>query len=338
MIWPSPEGVRPMPIKALLYSADTPDQEPELGEVAVGELNERQLLWIDLVSPSEAELLQVAKQLEIEPALLQIGAGKRGRPQLSSYGHRFRLTATAAALPRAGQHVVPHWLTLFAGPNYVVSVHEGGIDFFEELREREKGDTGIGALSAESFVASLLDWLLNTYFQALELVVQEIDRVEVAILAKHIASVTPQLVEVLVQARRRISELRRLLIVHRDVFYGLARPDFMATETPESRPHFVALNARLERVEDDIDHSRELVVGAFEMLSMRAAQKTNDTMRALTFVTALLGSLALVAGVMGMNFEVEFFKSGFTGFAVVTGSMVLGTLVALAFAFWRRWI
>jgi Mg2+ and Co2+ transporter CorA len=220
----------------------------------------------------------------------------------------------------------------------VVSIHDGDIDFVEELREREKGDTGIGALSAESFAASLLDWLLYTYFKALEVVVREIDGVEVAILSRRDPSVIRRQVDLLIHARRRVAEIRRLLISHRDVFYGLARPDFMATEKPEIRPHFAALNARLERAEDDVDHTRELVVGAFELLSTRAAQKTNDTMRALTFATVLLGSLALFAGVMGMNFELAFFQSGSKGFLIVTGIMGLITLASVLFALWRKWI
>jgi Mg2+ and Co2+ transporter CorA len=326
-----------MAIKALLYSADSSDQEPDLAAVDVDRLSERELLWIDLADPSEAERDQVARLIDCDPALLRIGPGKRERPRLSNYGHRFRLTAMAAALPQPDQKVVAHWMTLVAGPNYVVSVHGGGIDFVDELREREKGETGIGALSSESFVASLLDWLLNSYFQALEQVVREIDAVEVAILGKRLGGVTPRLVSALIQARRRVAEVRRMLISHRDVFYGLGRPDFMATETPEARPHFVALNARLERAEDDVDHTRELVVGAFELLSMRAAQKTNDTMRALTFATVLLGSLALFAGVMGMNFELAFFHSGQRGFLIVTGIMVGITVLSVLVAWWRKW-
>ena len=44
--------------------------------------------------------------------------------------------------------------TLVAGLNYVISVHEGGVDFVEQLRAREKGDTGIGAWSDADFIAA----------------------------------------------------------------------------------------------------------------------------------------------------------------------------------------
>jgi Mg2+ and Co2+ transporter CorA len=326
-------------IKVLLYSADAPDRELPLAEVEVSRLSERELLWIDLSSPTEAEVEAVARQIDCEPRLLGVGPGRHKRPRLSNHDDRFRVSATAIGFAGGDQKVEGNWLTLVAGRNHVVSVHEGGIDFMDELRAREKGETGIGALSSESFVASLLDWMLNTYFQALEAVVRQIDGVEVYILGRRAApSATSKLVASMIHARRRVAEIRRLLISHRDVFYGLARPDFMATENPEVRPHFVALNARMERVEDDVDHARELVVGAFELLSMRAAQKTNDVMRALTFVTVLLGTLALFAGVMGMNFELDFFQSGRKGFLIVTGIMAGGTLLAVLVAWWRKWI
>ena len=327
-----------MPTRALLYSADALDRElDDLDGVDVGALSDRQLLWIDLASADAAEREAVARKLDCDPNLLALDERHQKRPALANYGHLFRLTAMAVGLPEAQQKARARWMALLAGPNYVVSVHNGDIDFVQELRDREKGDTMIGALSAESFVASLLDWMLNSYFQALEVLVREIDSFEVAVLSKKKVDATHHLTDTLIQARRRVAEVRRLLIAHRDVFYGLARPDFMATEKEESRPHFIALNARLERAEDDVDHTRELIVGAFELLSTRAAQKTNETMRVLTFVTVLLGTLALVAGVMGMNFDLPFFKAS-ANFWVVTGFMIGGTALSVLLAIWRKWI
>jgi magnesium transporter len=328
-----------MATRVLLYSADEPDREPDdLAEVDVGSLTDRQLLWIDLSSADASERERVARQLDCDPELLDLDERHQRRPRLANYGNVFRLTAMAVGLSTAHEKARARWMALLAGPNYVVSVHNGDIDFVQELRDREKGDTMIGALSAESFVASLLDWMLNSYFQALEVLVREIDSFEVAVLGKKKVDASHKLMDTLIQARRRVAEVRRLLIAHRDVFYGLARPDFMATEKEESRPHFIALNARMERAEDDTDHTRELIVGAFELLSMRAAQKTNDVMQMLTFVTVLLGTLALVAGVMGMNFELAFFHTGQKGFLVTTGLMAGGAALSILVAIWRKWI
>ena len=324
-----------MAVKTLLYSADAPDEMLELATVAVGSLDERQLLWVDMGSPTPEEQAQVARFLGCEPDLLDVRHATRARPSLVNFGAYFRMTAIAVSLRNGGEHVNHDGLILIVGANHVVTVHEQGTDFLEGLRRREQGDSTIGALSAESFAASLLDWLLNTYFNVLDVIVHEVDRVEVSILGKKVPA---RFLAELVKARRQVAHLRRALKLHRDVFYGLARPDFTATERPEARPHFEALNKHYERAEDELETARDLVIGSFELLSTRAAQKTNETMRALTFVTVLMGSLALIAGIMGMNFQLQFFETGFLGFVVVTGSMVALSALAVWVAFRRSWI
>lgn len=326
-----------MAIKALLYSADEPDQTPDVAAIALESLSSRQLLWIDLSSATPEEQRQVTKLLACKQDFLKVpeGVGAGERPRLANYGARFRLTANAVSLDNATARLVTRPMTLIAGANYVVTVHQAGIEFLDELRNREKGDSTIGALSSESFVASLLDWLLNSYFRAVEVLVHDIDGVEVSILGKR---TTPELLATMVAARQRIAELRRILNSHRDVFYGLARPDFMATEQPETKPHFEALNLHYERAEDELDNARNLVVGTFELLTARTAQKTNETVRTLTFVTVLMGLLALIAGVMGMNFEMGFFRTGFNGFIIVIGTMLVLAGLAVWIARKRSWI
>jgi hypothetical protein len=64
-----------MAIKALLYSADGADQEPELEAIDVAKLTDRDLLWIDLASPDEAEVNAIAARVGCDPKLLRAGPG-----------------------------------------------------------------------------------------------------------------------------------------------------------------------------------------------------------------------------------------------------------------------
>lgn len=324
-----------MTIRAFLYSTEAPDRAVELAGVQPAELTAQQLLWVDIEDPTDGDLRSAAEVLGISGDLLRLESDDGVRPTLSNFGDRFRLTATSVFFEETRSPLLRENLTLLAGRNVVVSVHVGKISFIDALRGREKGDSCIGALSAESFVASLLDWLLGGYFSAVETLVRDVDRVEVAVLGKKLPT---RIMDALVQARKRIAELRRLLKSHRDVFHGLARPDFMATERPEDKPHFEALMRHYERAEDDLESARDLVIGSFELLSTRAAQATTDTMRKLTFATVLMGVLALVAGVMGMNFHTPFFDTGAAGFLAVIGSMVALSVAAVWIGIRRSWI
>ncbi|MGH8030485.1 MAG: magnesium transporter CorA family protein [Arenimonas sp.] len=320
-----------MPIRSCLYRADAIDLEVALDDKVLAGLNERQLLWVDIVDPQDNELERIATLFDVPLAALRVPSQPR-RPSLENYGGCFRLVVYAALDGQNGD-CQAHPLTLVAGENFVVSVH-GDLPFIEELRHREKGDTKLGELTDESFVASLLDRQLSTFFHAVERLEHTVDEGEVAVLGRDPPS---GFLRRMVRARQVISELRRLLKPHRDVFYGLARPDFTATERPEAKPHFTALIAHFERAEDALESARDLVVGSFDLFATRASQRTNESMRVLTFATVLMGLLSLIAGVLGMNFGLPLFDSGTSGFFTVLGGMATIAVVALLVGRWRRW-
>ena len=80
------------------------------------------------------------------------------------------------------------------------------------------------------------------------------------------------------------------------------------------------------------------MVGSFELLATRLSQRTNESMRVLTFYTVLIGSLAVVAGVLGMNFKAPLFETGAVGFWGVVAGMVGVVLLALWAARRKGWL
>ena len=112
----------------------------------------------------------------------------------------------------------------------------------------------------------------------------------------------------------------------------------MATGRPEAKLHCEALIRHYERAGDELESARDRVIGWFELLSTRAAQATNDPMRKVTLAAVLMGVLALVAGVMGMNFQAPFFATGVAGFLAVIGSMVPLVVMAVWIGIRRSWI
>ena len=136
--------------------------------------------------------------------------------------------------------------------------------------------------------------------------------------------------------RKSATKLRSLLAPHRRLFAALRRPDFRP-EDADAEEQFTVLHANFERAMDRVDHARELVVGSFEMFSTRIALRTNQTMRTLTFATVVIGALAVLAGVFGMNFQAPFFDTGARGFWLAISGMA--TLLVAAVLVWKhgRW-
>ena len=184
--------------------------------------------------------------------------------------------------------------------------------------------------------AALLDWHLTAYLTALHDIESFVDRVELRVLSA--AVVRDELLEDLVGARRSISSLRRSLAPQSAIFYGLGRPDIALIAESNVDGAFEQLERRFERVLDSLEHGRDLVQSSFDLFAARTAETTNTLIRRLTFIGILLGGLAGVAGVFGMNFETPYAKTGLFGFwAVVGGFALLGIVLALV-ARRRKWI
>jgi len=147
-----------------------------------------------------------------------------------------------------------------------------------------------------------------------------------------------EFLEDLVALRRRVGEVRRTLAPHREVFSSLARPDFQGLGNLEALPAFRSLSDRFERAMEAAENARELMIGSFDLYMAGTSRKTNEAVQVLTIVTVSLGIIGAVAGVMGTNFTVDFFKAGVRGFIWMVVGM--GALIALVLVVARRrkWI
>ena len=327
------ESGRPS-VCATLFDADQRDRViKEVTARSADALSDRQLLWVDLLCPAEPELRSLAASLSLPDASI-IGALDGGtNPVLHDCGDYFWLRAVAVD-DEPGSGFQGGVLVLIAGKNLVVSIHRQPIEFIEQLRKRDSARSDIGALGAASFTASLLDWHLSTYFQAVSRFEMEVERLEVDILSDQPRECLAEL-RVL---RKAASRLRRMLAPHRTVFAGLARPDFRPTEEDRTDGHFLALERNYERAMDMVENARDLVVGSFELFSSQTALVTNESMRTLTFATVVIGMLAVIAGILGMNFETPFFKAGTLGFTVAAGAMLLLAAAAILVGRKRGWL
>ncbi len=115
----------------------------------------------------------------------------------------------------------------------------------------------------------------------------------------------------------------------------MARPDFALHE--ELGEPWPGLADRLERVIDTVESTRDQLLGSLEIYLGRVGQRTNDVMKALTLLSAVLLPAVVVAGVMGTNFQMDFFDQPDNFWVVVTVMILLGT-TTLIIAKLRRWI
>lgn len=316
-------------IVARLYAADGADREVGLDALAQCTPEERELLWVDLEAASEREYDTVMDALDV-PGDLRGGTARA--PGVRAQGEHFRVDVVPVT-GTDGLQFAGACLTVIAGTNTVITLHEQPIDGLKAVRAMADGASDVGVLSADSFTASLLDWTVSTYFEAVGEFERHLERLEERILDGR----DRHCLDALRRLRRAASRMRRMLAAHRVVYDTLSRPDFRASGGKDAERHFIAVDTRFERAMDLVEHARELVIGSFELFSSQTALQTNRAMSRLTFATVVLGVLAVVSGMMGMNFDATFFAARDRGFWTVVVGMVVAAAVAMLVGRKRGW-
>ena len=226
----------------------------------------------------------------------------------------------------------PRRLRVVVGEEWVVTCHREPLRFLEEHRTAIQDQREVGRLTPVEFLVSILDWHVDAFFAAAVALEEEVDELDDAALRTE-----ADLLRRLVEMRRRIARVRRMLSPHREVYAELARPDFLAGSEDREREALHAVAARLDRAGDAIANAREMLIGTFDVHMTRTAQRTNDVMKILTLASVILLPAVVLAGIMGMNFRVSFFDNPDMFWVVLAIMAVLagGTVIA---ARWRGWL
>ena len=321
-------------VRVLLFDAHGQDQPiPDWTSLDVGSFEEHELAWVDIRATSKEDVEHVFQALDVDLPSLSPLFDDAADP-LFMHEDWFAARAIAPCWDDENATVAGSRWLLVVGPNLVITAHKESIRFLDRLHENHDPTSRVGQLDADSFAVVLLDRMLTVYVDAVDAFEAHLDKLDVDILDDRVHDGhLPHLR----QLRQAASTFRRLLSSHRDLFDALRRADFRPDRDDAIDKRFHAVAERYERAMDAVENARDLVIGSYELLETRLSQRTNATMRLLTFVTVLLGGLAVIAGVLGMNFQADVFESGSSGFWTAVGALAAIITVAMFVARWRGW-
>ena len=319
-------------LTVFLFDEQVSRREVDLG--AVDRLGEDALLWIALVDPTDEEAAAVQEALELSDKQADRLLEQPSQASLVDAGEHLHVTLYAAC--GEGDEPVLRPLECVLGPNWVITAHDGEIEVLEEFRARAEGGGRVGALDSPSFVAAVVEWVVASYFRAFEVVEGELEELDAKVMSDLPQNVSDDLAR-LVELRRSIGTLRRALSPHREVVVALAHPELDLLSTVTSAERFAALDSRVVQALDAAREAKESTRGSFDLLVARIGQRTNDIMKVLTLVTVILLPATVLAGIMGMNFQLGLFDLEWM-FWVVIGTMLGIAVLVLSFARSQRWI
>ncbi len=293
------------------------------------------LTWVDVVEPTSAELTEIAHLYGLHPTSVRDCLDPEHLPKFERFPDRYfaiiRVFDVASSADCATVNEMTRKVAIFAGPDFVVTIHRKALPFLTNLQQGWRVDAGEGGTEplTHRLILDIIDQGLATFEAPLEKIEEGLDEIEEALFQNHHDS--EDLLDLYV-LRRRTTLSKRMLWRSLEVLKLFSPPADATT------PHYQDVRESAEAMHFYADELLESATNLTNLQLSLSSQKTNQVMRILTLFSAFFLPLTFLVGVYGMNFEYMPELSWRWGYPAVWVVMVIITLVIYTWFRRRGWL
>ena len=262
-------------------------------------MKEDRLLWLDLQGTDDEVLILLREVFKIHPLAVEDVKEFHQRPKIEDYDDfTFLAVFGSRSDPTSRGGLAPVEVHCFYSPQWLITVHRGDCEVFQELRDRHEHrllrfEEGLGILYL------VLDSLVDSFFPPLSDLDDAIDQLQDDILQ----DAQPEQLQEAIATKRQLVQLRKIVHPQRDMFGGLLSGRYeLPGMDAEHEHYFRDIYDHLIRVSEEIDDYRDLASGTTDLYQSTVGNKMNLTMKQLGWVATFFLPLSFLTGFFGQNF------------------------------------
>ena len=294
-------------------------------------------IWIDLVSPSESEVREVADEYKLEYFTARDLSSPTPKPRVRAYESGKYICAVLHIPAFKHSHIgdAPQEIDIIIGRNVLITARYESIDAFNTFEKESDVQNILGKTNSEykNIALHLLQEIQNCLFDEIAFIEDWVGFIEDGIFSgKQKGMVTE-----ISQVSKNILNFKKTLKPQRDILIFL---------NEEGGKRFGKL---FEEGTKDLIKSwerlDESIANNFEMLlELRATNDSilstgqNEVMKTLTILAFVTFPLSLIAAVFGMNASSMPIVGGPHDFWMILGIMFTATLSMFVYFKYKKWI
>ena len=294
----------------------------------------KSVTWINIDGLHDVKTIEkLGKEFKLHHLLLEDILNTGQRPKMEDFEDYF-LFVTKMLRLNDDSRIEAEQISIVLGRDYVVSFQERTGDVFDSIRERITERKGrIRDMGADYLAYTLLDSIVDNYYQILEKVGERIERMEEVLLEKS----SPATLEEIHKLRRVLIMLRKAIWPLRDVVNG-----FLREESPlikdSTKVYLRDVYDHTIQVMDTIATYRDMLRGMLDVYLSTVSNKMNEVMKVLTIIATIFIPLTFIAGIYGMNFAHMPELGWRWAYPAVMLLMVIMVVIMLGYFRKKRWI
>jgi len=265
---------------------------------------EEGFFWLHFLEPTAEDLHPLIELLGIHSLSVEDSLDTNQLPKIDDFPDNSFIVFNAFSYIKKALSVQE--IDLFLGNHFLISVDRIGpdgkplLDGIEDMVQREMDTDRLGP----AFVMhTILDVIVDRKFIAIEALEDELAEAEDAVLERP-AEFDPKSLQ---HIRRALVTLRKSLFHEREVFVKICRkdcpfiPDKAIFHYRDVYDHLTRFFELTETLRDVATSLMEIDLSLRSNEMSRAANRTNNSVRRLTFITTIFLPLTLLASIGGMS-------------------------------------
>ncbi len=291
-------------------------------------------VWVDLDKPTPEETRILTDVFHFHELAVEDAMAESHHPKIESYGDYLYLILHGIDF-RAKEHEFrTQDVDFFLGERFLVTVHPGVSRSVGKVNAMCTRNSRVLGEGPAALLHRIIDTMVDNYRPEVDALQSRLDRLEKEVFEKS----RPQLARRILDLKRDVASLRRVVQPQRDVIGRLARREF-AIITEGLSYRFRDVHDHLVRLTDESLFFGDRITSLLDAHLSQVSNQLNAVMKILTVIATIFMPLTFITGLYGMNVDLPHFGLGPTLFFwVLLFIMVAISVSMLIFFRMRRWI
>ena len=254
-------------------------------------------VWVALNDPSPQELDKMKEEFNLHELAVEDARHGHQRPKIEEYDDT--VFAVMHQLEIDGDSFSIGEVSVFVGPNFVLSVRKNSRQNFLGVRERCEREPHLLSHGAGFVFYALMDAVVDRYFPIMDRLESELEEIEEHIFAKGMARLN---IERLYELKRKITLLKHAVAPLMEAvskLFGGRGPAVCAN----SRDYFRDVYDHLARINASLENIRDTIGTAIQVNLSMVTIEESEVNKKLAAWAGIFAVATAFAGVWGMNFK-----------------------------------
>jgi magnesium transporter len=263
------------------------------------------VVWVVMTNPTpeEAKILSDVfhiHELAIEDALAEIHF-----PKIESYGDYLYLVLHGIDFQAHHHTFKTKDVDFFVAPQFLITIHHGASRSIAKVEQICERNSQLLAEGTAALLHRLIDALVDNYRPEIEKLQERLDKLETEVFEKP----NPKLARQILDFKRDVASLRKVVLPERDAVGRLARREFpLITEQMAYR--FRDVHDHLVRLSDEAMFFQDRISGILDAHLSAVSNQLNAVMKVLTLISTIFLPLTVLTGMYGMNVTLPHMPGG----------------------------